>query len=123
MQVNSKQKSFESVRTITHKKFQLDNVNKTNNLKSIILRLRDCLYEAGWPGKLKYWNETFCCVHMKNVHGMWDKDKVKLQNNYVLAGIKPLIDPSLVKRIISEEATADVLEKEFLKTVFLRFSR
>ena len=60
---------------------------------------------------------------MKNLLGMWDKDEIKLQNNSVLAVIKPFIDPSRVKRIISEEATVGVLEKEFLRTVFLRFSR
>ena len=54
--------------------------------------------------------------------GERNKDEIKLQKNFLLAGIKKFIDTSRFKRIVSEETAAGALKKMFLKTTFLKFA-
>ena len=56
---------------------------------SVVNLLRGC--EVNWLGKryvgwLKYQDGVFCRIHMENHLDKQDKDKVKLQNNFLRAG-------------------------------------
>ena len=49
------------------------------------------IWLTSWPSRrsascLKYRNEIFCCVHMKNCLVKRNKDEIKLQNNFFRVG-------------------------------------